>query len=211
MKGKARIAHDRAMLMNSAPERRLVPDKPLPPYTYVPGQSPHPVSDPRGHSFGVLPDRPNPAVEDQWQECQSYLYGIDLFNHGYYWEAHEAWEGLWHACGRRSRMATFLKGLIKLAAAGVKARQGNRVGVRTHAGRAAEHFQQTVSGAADSHYMGLGLKALICFAADLSNRAREATTASRRSPSTCCFDRVTPVDCLRRPWLPTGRGGNMVS
>ncbi|MER9222262.1 DUF309 domain-containing protein [Mesorhizobium sp. M0644] len=22
---------------------------------------------------------------------------IDLINHGYYWEAHEAWEPLWHA------------------------------------------------------------------------------------------------------------------
>ncbi|MER9856292.1 DUF309 domain-containing protein [Mesorhizobium sp. M0098] len=27
-----------------------------------------------------------------------FRWGIDLFNHGYYyWEAHEAWEPLWHA------------------------------------------------------------------------------------------------------------------
>ena len=41
-----------------------------------------------------------------------------------YWEAHEAWEELWHACGRMGPTADFLRGLIKLAAAGVKVREG---------------------------------------------------------------------------------------
>ena len=49
----------------------------------------------------------------------------DLLNHGFYWEAHEAWETLWHAAGRKGEIADFLKGLIKLAAAAVKAREGN--------------------------------------------------------------------------------------
>jgi hypothetical protein len=55
---------------------------------------------------------------------RAYLRGIDLFNFGYWWESHEAWEGLWRACGRRGPAADFLKGLIKLAAAGVKASTG---------------------------------------------------------------------------------------
>ena len=56
-----------------------------------------------------------------WSQSHDYLLGCDLFNHGYYWEAHETWEGLWNACGRSGTTADFLKGLIKLAAAGVKA------------------------------------------------------------------------------------------
>ena len=60
-----------------------------------------------------------------WQENRIYLGGIDLFNHGYYWEAHEMWEALWHRTGGDAVTAMFLKGLIKLTAAGVKIREGN--------------------------------------------------------------------------------------
>ena len=72
-----------------------------------------------------------------------FRFGVDLFNHGYYWEAHEVWEGLWHACGRKGTLADFLKGLIRLAAAGVKAREGNPTGVIRHARRAEELFSHT--------------------------------------------------------------------
>src|SRR5947209_1764288 len=93
---------------------RLVPDEPLPPYTYVPGRCPHPTSDPAGHSFNVPRERPAAPDPDNWAACRPYQVGIDLFNHGYYWEAHEVWEGLWHACGRKGMTADFLKGLIRL-------------------------------------------------------------------------------------------------
>jgi hypothetical protein len=77
------------------------------------------VRDPDGHSFGAafeIPESPNPQ---EWRACRDYLYGIDLFNHGFYWEAHEAWEGLWVACGRSGATATYLQALITLAAAGL--------------------------------------------------------------------------------------------
>jgi predicted metal-dependent hydrolase len=77
----------------------------------------------------------------RWQASEDYLYAIDLFNGQFYWEAHESWEGLWHAAGRKGTTAYFLKGLIKLAAAGVKHRQGTPRGVKSHACRAAELFQ----------------------------------------------------------------------
>src|SRR6266496_2854246 len=108
MKSKVTITLDGAMLMSSTPEPRLVPDMPLPPYAHVPGRTPHPISDPRGHSFGARHELPDAPDEKHWQQCRAYQYGIDLFNHGYYWEAHEAWEGLWHACGRGGRMGSFL-------------------------------------------------------------------------------------------------------
>jgi hypothetical protein len=83
---------------------------------------------------------PDPA---HWHACRPYLYGLDLFNQGYYWEAHEAWESLWHAAGRGGLLGDFLKGLIKLAAAGVKAREGRPAGASRHATRAEELFTTT--------------------------------------------------------------------
>jgi hypothetical protein len=145
---------------------RLAPDQAFPPYSYVPGRFPHPMSDPRGHSFGVKPQRPQPPDPQRWRLCRPYLCGIDLFNHGYYWEAHEVWEGLWHACGRSGRTGCFLKGLIHLAAAGVKVRQGVAQGVKSHARRAAELFRQTAAEAdtRDTRYLGLCLGDLILYA-----------------------------------------------
>src|SRR5688572_20912239 len=112
---------------------RYCPERPLPPYSYVTGLTPHPTSDPRGHSFGQHEPPPAPLDEATYRNNPIYRYAIDLFNHGYYWEAHEEWEALWHAAGRAGTTAEFLKGLIKLAAAGVKAREGRPAGVRQHA------------------------------------------------------------------------------
>jgi predicted metal-dependent hydrolase len=99
-----------------------------------------------------------------WQQSEEYLYGIDLFNHGYYWEAHEAWESLWHAAGRKGPEADFLKGLIKLAAAGVKAREGNPRGVGRHAQRSAELLSST----SEKELCGLEIERIVQAAQELS-------------------------------------------
>ena len=125
-------------VMTAAPNPPRYTARPLPPYSYVPGQHPHPIRDPAGHSFGHRPEPVKPLSGSDWMSNDAWLWAIDLFNQGFYWEAHEAWEGLWHAAGRRGEIAEFLKGLIKLAAAGVKAREGRPVGVRRHATRAAD-------------------------------------------------------------------------
>lgn len=120
--------------------------RPFPPYSYVPGSgTPHPVSDPRGHMHGVEHELPPPLDVANWRENETYLYAVDLFNHGFYWEAHEAWESLWHAAGHKGVMADFLKGLIKLAAAGVKFREGNLSGVERHFKRAGELFDSLLT------------------------------------------------------------------
>lgn len=113
--------------------------RPFPPYSYVPGSgTPHPVSDPRGHMYGHAVEEAAPLDPEHWQHNEIYLYAVDLFNHSYYWEAHEAWESLWHAAGHRGQIADFLKGLIKLAAAGVKCCEGNAAGVERHLKRGQE-------------------------------------------------------------------------
>jgi predicted metal-dependent hydrolase len=97
-----------------------------------------------------------PIRGDDWASSTSYLRGVRLFNAGYYWEAHEAWEGLWLAQRRVGPTADVLKALIKLAAAGVKVRQGQPRGVSTHARRAAELFQ-AVRQAGHDRLLGLDL------------------------------------------------------
>jgi hypothetical protein len=119
------------------------------------------VSDPQGHSFGAHPAPAERFDPDQWPLCRAYLYGVDLFNHGYYWEAHEAWEALWHACGRTGSTGWFLKGLIKLAAAGVKAD--------------------------DARFMGLRLAELIRFAGEVANRTL-AVNRNAQVPLEVVFD-----------------------
>jgi hypothetical protein len=151
------------------PITRLAPEIPFPPYTYIPRSGlPHPTSDPSGHSFGLRPDPPAGLDPDRWRESQPYLFGIDLFHGGFFWEAHEVWEGLWHASGRRGVVADFLKGLIKLAAAGVKHREGVPNGTRTHARRAAELWRGVDRslgwGPERDTFLGLRLGGLIALA-----------------------------------------------
>ncbi len=139
---------------------RYAPELTLPPYTHVPGKTPHPFSDPRGHSFGKHARVVEPINAAEWRSSRVFLYAIDLFNHGFYWEAHEAWEALWHAAGRRGTVADFLKGLIQLAVAGVKIPEGKPSGVRSHAERATELFSGVLDriGSSDKRFMGLDVE-----------------------------------------------------
>jgi hypothetical protein len=106
----------------------------FPAYTYIPNRGlPHPRSSPLGHSHDKPSPVAQPIVNDHWADSSPYLRACRLFNAGYYWEAHEEWESLWHAQGRAGPVAEVVKGLIKLAAAGVKVREGRPIGVASHA------------------------------------------------------------------------------
>ncbi len=155
-------------------------DRPLPPYSHVPGLTPHPVSDPRGHMHGDEEEDPPALSPDDWERSPTFLYAIDLFNYGFYWEAHEAWEQLWIAAGRVGPTADFLKGLIKLAAAGVKLREGNSEGVLRHGKRA-----EQLLGA--SAMCGLDQRTLLKHATDtqsLSGETLDGPAATRDLPFT---------------------------
>jgi predicted metal-dependent hydrolase len=53
------------------------------------------------------------------------LYGIDLYNFAYWWECHEAFEGLWHAAGHKTEQGNFFQALIQFGAANLKRFTGN--------------------------------------------------------------------------------------
>ena len=122
------------MAIGSMLRPRWLPQKSFPPYAYLPGREPHPVRDPRGHSYHVEPIL---VAAEASLGSDVFLWGLDLFNHGYYWEAHEAWESLWQVAERGSSLRMLFKGLILLSAAGVKVREGKHAAAVRHAGRAA--------------------------------------------------------------------------
>jgi predicted metal-dependent hydrolase len=132
---------------------------PFPAYRFVPGLNAHPRRDPRGHSFGQ-PAQPAPSWEpEEWRTLLPYLYGIDLYNHAFWWEAHEALESLWHAARRESPAAAFLQGIIHLAAANLNRHRGKTGGARRQRERALAQFARIPGPPA--RYMGVDLPGLI--------------------------------------------------
>jgi uncharacterized protein len=167
---------------------------PLPPYSYVPGRFPHPLRDPHGHSFGHSPPPLVLRSAGEGRNCREFLRGVELFDHGYYWEAHESWEAVWIALGRRGREADFVKGLIKLAAAGVKAREGRPEGVARHARRAAELFRAVAGAGSEARsFWGMSLAELIRSAEKLQE-APDAVIDVSPAPVV----KVLPLDLSRR-------------
>lgn len=145
---------------------RLLPSTELPAYTHVPGtDTPHPYRDPRGHSYQRKHPVPKALTPENWAENRSYLLAIDNFNYGFYWEAHEEWERLLRSSGIDTLCGKFLKGLVKLAAAGLKVREHSIHGVRRHAASAGEVFADVAAEVDAECFCGLRFT-LLQFAAD---------------------------------------------
>jgi len=103
----------------------LFVDEPFPPYRFVPGVTPHPYAHADGWGYGQ--ERPTPPFvpPERWHENETFLRGCDFFNRGWWWEAHETWEELWHVVeGRHARLWDLLKGLIQLAACALQRERG---------------------------------------------------------------------------------------
>lgn len=145
---------------------RMLPSAEFPAYTFTVGtETPHPFRDPRGHSFGQKRKASAPLDPERWADNRSFLLGIDYFNFGFYWEAHDEWDKLWRLTGADTTPGRFLKGLIKLAAAGVKVRECSIHGVRRHAASAGEVFADIAAESESDTYCGLIITNLQ-FAAD---------------------------------------------
>ncbi len=145
---------------------RMMPSVDLPDYTFIPGSgTPHPVRDPQGHSYGQKRTSPKSLTDENWRDNRAFLMGIDYFNMGYYWEAQDEWERLIKSSGSDSVIGRFLKGLVKMAAAGVKVREGSIHGVRRHAASAGEVFADVAAEVDRDFFCGLEFTALQ-FAAD---------------------------------------------
>ncbi len=126
------VATALAELLAARPPRYCA--RPFPAYAHRPGRTPHPRRA-GGHSVGLPEEAPEALPAERYRELPLYLYGVDLYHAGYWWEAHEAWEALWHAYGRRGAVAELLKALIQTAAAALKREAGQARPERRHAER----------------------------------------------------------------------------
>ena len=138
--------------------QRYCPRHPFPPYRHIPGVTPHPVKDPAGHSYGIDEStRPQILYPDSWRTNEDYLYGVDLYNFAYWWEAHEAWEGLWHQAEDDYRL--FLQGLIQISAALIKHHMRMLRPIRTLSTAGSDKLREVLSKLkpATESYMGINL------------------------------------------------------
>lgn len=137
---------------------------PFPSYRFVPGKFPHPVANPEGHSYRE-PGEPEPHVPfyppEQWRKSEDYLFGCDLYNHAYWWEAHEAWEGLWHVVPKPSVQRSFLQGLIQVTAGHMQVHLGKIDGVKRLQKTSNRHLAVVLEAVGDNAYMGLRLAAWV--------------------------------------------------
>ena len=116
--------------------------------------NPHPVLDPAGHSYHVGPLL---VATEALRSSDAFLWGLDLFNHGYYWEAHEAWDGLWQVADRDNPLSMLFKSLILLSAAGVKIRERKNAAAARHAVRAAALLRELMKVQDSAFERALGM------------------------------------------------------
>ncbi len=137
---------------------RRLPHHALPTTTFVAGRSPRP---PEGWAHTVSPD-------------EAFAYGCDLFDAGCYFEAHELWERCWLRARADAAGAShddedddvrLLRGLIHLAAAGVKLLDEKPDSRRRHVERGAALWNGTTAA---QHARGLPPGAVDAAAADLA-------------------------------------------
>jgi predicted metal-dependent hydrolase len=78
---------------------------------------------------GMVEPAATPLSQLPAAENDDFLFGVDLFNAGYYWEAHTRWERLW-GVENEPRLRRFLQSIIQTAAACLKVRQEQKGGAR---------------------------------------------------------------------------------
>ena len=68
---------------------------------------------------------------EHWSENEDYLFGIDLYHQGYFWESCEVWEALHRSVGGDSPPSNLLHALFLNSGAQIRAHRRNARGTRT--------------------------------------------------------------------------------
>lgn len=140
-------------------KRRYLPLRDFPRYLFIPGKNPHPKKA-GGHMEGEEDPKCAPINTLAPETCEFLRYSLDLYNHGYFWEAHVYMEALWNAHEREGSVADFLKALIKLSAAGVKININQNEHAEDHFKRAKE-LLETVIQKEGPVFLGFNLESII--------------------------------------------------
>jgi hypothetical protein len=125
---------------------RYRPGEPLPPYRYVPaGPHPHPVTGDGGHFVGRAFDAPDPLSPLAWMVNPLWLFGVDLFNNHYFWEAHEVWEPLWRELDKAQPPGLMIHACMQCAGLMLKVHAQEREGAAAFWERAHLRLTQLVA------------------------------------------------------------------
>jgi hypothetical protein len=139
----------------------FMPDEAFPPYRFVPGHTPHPFAQKGGYAYGERPPNPPACAADDWRDNRAYLRGVDFFNRGWWWEAHEAWEGYWHSVeGVDDAQHDLMKGLIQLAACALNRERGHDGGADRLLVTACDALERARRACGADSLCGLDLPAL---------------------------------------------------
>ena len=142
----------------------------LPPYAYVPGQTPRHPED----RFAEITDTVSPGMDtDQLTRTRAWLAGQSYYRAGYYWEAHEVLEPVWMQTAPGTAQRHVVQALIQLANARLKARMGKPRAVLRLCDIATEHLDQ-VTVAPGQTVMGLDLAYLRSEIEDIRRAIAEA-------------------------------------
>lgn len=117
--------------------------KEFPLYAFIPGVNAHPLK-PGGHMFEVGEPESPKIISKDFKDHELYLYSIDLFNHGYFWESHAYLEAIWNANKRVGDEANLCKAIIKIAAGMIKFKQNDHKNARIHLERSLEILKDDV-------------------------------------------------------------------
>jgi len=102
----------------------------LPDFRYIPKLH---KNHGKSEELAEILEQKSPIVEFSemtWQKSLIYLYAIDLFNYGYYWEVHEFLELIWNKKGKKSPIGIFIQGIIQISVALLKMQQLNLNGLK---------------------------------------------------------------------------------
>jgi predicted metal-dependent hydrolase len=106
----------------------------------------------------VNPNRPQPTCRRiSGKKNEAWLFGVDLYNFGYWWESHEQWEALWKLDRNSEQEKLFYRAVIQLAAANIKRFLDRIEGAKSLAGQALEKLRKIEA----SPYMGVDISLLI--------------------------------------------------
>ena len=95
----------------------------LPHYKYMPGSNQRPNTE-----YLECIELQAPAITEDSSAASNvaWLYGIRLFNEGFYWESHEVLESVWLSAPPNSRERHLLQSIIQLANARLKHLMGRQ-------------------------------------------------------------------------------------
>jgi uncharacterized protein len=124
----------------------------LPAYAHLPGVNGRHEEGFLDHVINLAPEL---TLSDGSGANIPWLFGLRLFDVGFFWEAHEVWEAVWLRAAPNSRERFLLQGMIHLTNAFLKQKCGQVKAAQRLKTLAEECFVRAFQGAKGLSVMGV--------------------------------------------------------